>query len=147
MTAVLYFVFVSFFPLAYAEEISYASEISGLDENLIRAVIWTESKYREDAVSPAGATGLMQIMPATRREVSENSGIAADGSAKSEIALGSLYLREMLLLTGNESDALMSYNAGYGNVMKWKNEGATPFRETLDYVDRVNFARNVYSLL
>lgn len=146
VTAVLYFVFVSYFPLSYANEISYASEISGVDEDLIRAVIWTESKYKEDAESSAGATGLMQLMPSTRREISEASGITADGSARSEIALGSLYLREMLRLTGNERDALMSYNAGYGNVLKWK-EGGEPFAETVEYVKRVNFARRVYTLL
>lgn len=147
VTAVFYYIFVSFFPLTYAEEVTYAAEQTGLDEELIRAVIWTESKYRADAVSPSGATGLMQMLPSTRREVSENCGVTADGSPRSEILLGSLYLREMLLRTGSERDALMAYNAGYANVAKWQSGGGEPFKETADYVVRVAFARRIYSLL
>ena len=61
-----WFIGAAAFPLSYAEEIRAAAERSGLDEDLVRGVIWAESKYREDAVSPAGATGLMQLMPGTR---------------------------------------------------------------------------------
>ncbi len=142
----LYFVAASFFPLSYAAEIKEASEKFGLDENLIRAVIMTESGYDESAVSGAGAEGLMQLMPSTRKWISESVGIPSDGSARSEILLGSAYLRYLLDLTGDETDALMSYNAGYSNVLKWK-QGAEPFPETVEYVRRVRFFGKIYSLL
>lgn len=144
---VFYFLFSSAFPLGYGREIGEATDRFGLDADLVRAVIWTESKYREDAVSRAGASGLMQLMPETRAWASETSGIAADGSAASEINLGCWYLRYLLDLTGNETDALMSYNAGYANVSAWKRGDGTPFEETTAYVDRVNFARKIYRLL
>lgn len=147
ITAALYFVTAAYFPNSYSEEISRAAEASGLDEELIRAVIWTESKYREDAESSAGALGLMQLMPATRRETAERYGVRADGTAGSEIMLGSLYLAQMLELTGNETDALMAYNAGYGNVSRWKSGIGSPFAETTEYVKRVSFAKRIYSLL
>lgn len=141
-----WFIGAAAFPLSYAEEIRAAAERSGLDEDLVRGVIWAESKYREDAVSPAGATGLMQLMPGTRAWISGRTGIAADGSAGSEIMLGCMYLSYLTDVTGSETDALMSYNAGYANVLEWK-KGGEPFPETLEYVRRVFFARRVYSLL
>ncbi len=144
--AAFYFVTSSLFPLAYDKEVAEAARAYELDEALIRAVIWTESKYDETATSEAGASGLMQLMPSTRAWVSEREGIAADGSARSEILLGSAYLRYLLDLCGDETDALMSYNAGYSNVMSWKIGGA-PFPETAEYVKRVNFARKIYTLL
>lgn len=87
--AALYFAAVGFFPLKYSAEVREAGEKFDLDENLIRAVILTESGYDESAVSSAGAEGLMQLMPSTRRWISETSGIPSDGSARSEILLGS----------------------------------------------------------
>ncbi len=144
--AALYFAAVGFFPLKYSAEVREAGEKFDLDENLIRAVILTESGYDESAVSSAGAEGLMQLMPSTRRWISETSGIPSDGSARSEILLGSAYLRYLLDLTGDETDALMSYNAGYSNVLKWK-QGGTPFPETVEYVRKVRFFGKIYALL
>ena len=141
---VLYFIASAFFPRAYEAEIEYAARATGLDEDLIRAVIWTESKFDEDAVSGAGASGLMQMTEDTRAFVSERTGAEADGSARSEIYLGSAYLRYLLDRCGNETDALMSYNAGYYNVMRWKAEGSEPYPETREYMRRVEFARRVY---
>ncbi|MBQ7227028.1 MAG: lytic transglycosylase domain-containing protein [Clostridia bacterium] len=146
LITVSYFVAISYFPLSYRAEIKEASQRYGLEEELIRAVILVESSYREDAVSHAGAEGLMQMMPETRKWISSKVGVASDGSARSEILLGCGYLRYLLDLTGDETDALMSYNAGYSNVLKWK-EGETPFPETVEYVRRVNFARKIYHLI
>ena len=141
-----YFFGLSIFSFKYADEVSLASKRYTLPEQLIRSVILVESGYDEGAVSRAGAEGLMQMMPTTRAWMSEITGITADRSPKSEILLGSAYLRYLLDLTGNLTDALMSYNAGYTNLQKWK-EGGTPFPETLTYVKRVFFAMNIDRLL
>lgn len=142
--AVLYFIASAYFPQTYGAEIADASRRTGLDENLIRAVIWTESKFDEAAVSAAGASGLMQMTDETREFISLRTGVEADGSAESEIFLGSAYLQYLINRCGNEKDALMSYNAGYGNVMRWKEEGGEPYPETREYVKRVEFARRMY---
>lgn len=141
--AVLYLFIVLTFPKKYDAEIAQAAAEYGIDENLIRAVIWTESKYDEAAVSSAGASGLMQLMPETRQEQSKRSGITADGSAYSEIMLGTGYLARMIKATGDEKTALMAYNAGLTNVLNWDE----PYAESADYVKRVGFARKVYIYL
>ena len=147
LIAAAYYAFACVFTDAYSEYTAEAAERYGLDEPLVRAVILVESGYREDAVSGAGATGLMQLMPATRAEASAESGIAADGSARSEILLGSYYLRRMLDMTGNEADALAAYNAGPGKLAEWKRGEGEMYPETREYVRRVTFARRIYSLI
>ena len=143
LIAAFYFATKIVFPEKYSEEIASASAVYGIDENIIKAVIWTESKYNESAVSSKGASGLMQLMPQTRAEQSEISGIAADCSPYSEIMLGTGYLARMLLDTGDLETALMAYNAGLANVRKW----SSPFPESAEYVRRVFFARNIYKYL
>ena len=138
-----YFAAATVFPRRYNEEIAAASAAYGIDENLICAVIWTESKFDESAVSGKGASGLMQMMPETRAEQSRLSGIAADGGALSEIMLGTGYLARMIKLTGDEQIALMAYNAGIGSISRWDE----PYAETKEYVRRVNLARNIYKYL
>lgn len=141
--AAFYFTVCAVFPDKYTEEINAASEKYGISADLIRAVIWTESKFDEDAVSAKGASGLMQMMPATRAEQSNISGIYADGTPATEILLGTGYLLRMIVATDSEEDALMAYNAGLANVRSW-NE---PFAESAEYVKRVKFARNIYKYL
>ena len=97
----VYHVLSARFPDDYGDITALAAERYGVDEPLVRAVILVESGYREDAVSGAGAEGLMQLMPATRAEVSAKSGVPDDGSPRSEILMGTYYLRSMLDLTGN----------------------------------------------
>lgn len=143
IVAVLYLLAVGYFPKKYDAEIAQAAAQYGIDENLIRAVIWTESKFDESALSLKGASGLMQLMPGTRSEQSERSGIAADGSAYSEIMLGTGYLARMMKAAGDEETALMAYNAGLANVLNWDE----PYPESVNYVKRVNFARKVYIYL
>lgn len=131
------------FPDMFAAEITLAADEYELDADLIRAVIWTESKYKEDAVSGKGASGLMQMLQATRIEQSEYSGVAIDGSAYSEIMLGTGYLMRMILATGEIELGLMAYNAGLRNVLTWEQ----PFKESSDYVKRVMIAYNIYRYL
>jgi soluble lytic murein transglycosylase-like protein len=105
----------------------------GVDPRLIHAVIWQESKYKNAAVSHAGAQGLMQLMPATAKR------FKCDDRSDSEanVTAGVKYLRWLLKrFDGNVTLALAGYNAGEGNVMKYGRR-VPPFRETRNYVRRV----------
>jgi len=101
----------------------------GVDPRLLHAVIWQESKYKNAAVSHAGAQGLMQLMPATaaRFKCDDRS------DAKANIEAGTKYLRWLLKrFNGDVTLALAGYNAGEGNVDK--HAGVPPFDETQNYV-------------
>jgi hypothetical protein len=103
-----------------------------LSPALIRAVVKTESDYRVRAVSPAGAQGLMQLMPATAREL----GVTDPFDIDQNIQGGAQYLRRMLdQFNGNVHLALTAYNAGPGTVAKY--DGKVPYPETRNYVQRV----------
>ena len=103
-----------------------------LSEVLIHSVIRTESNFRADAVSPAGAQGLMQLMPATARE----PGVTDPFDVQQNIDGGAKYLRQMLDRFGGDLKlALAAYNAGPGTVARY--DGRVPYRETREYVKRV----------
>ncbi|MDT7690521.1 MAG: hypothetical protein QOE46_3280 [Acidobacteriota bacterium] len=109
--------------------ILHVGEHEGVDPRLIHAVIWQESKYKNDATSQVGAQGLMQLMPATAKRF--NCDDRSD--AESNVTAGTKYLRFLLKrFDGNVSLALAAYNAGEGNVDKY--EGIPPFGETQAYV-------------
>jgi soluble lytic murein transglycosylase-like protein len=103
-----------------------------LAPELIRSVIRAESGFRPDAVSPAGAMGLMQLMPETAAEL----GVSDPFNAGQNIDGGARYLRQMLDRFGGRIElALAAYNAGPGAVEK--HAGRVPYPETRDYVQRV----------
>ena len=87
----------------------------------------------------------MQLMTGTRAMMSERTGIVADGSAESEIMLGTAYLTLMLETFDSEDDALDAYNAGPANVARWNENGEEPFGETREYVAKVKLYRRVYA--
>jgi soluble lytic murein transglycosylase-like protein len=117
---------------AIEQAIQQAASRYNLSANLIRSVIRAESAFRPDAVSPAGAQGLMQLMPETAKEL----GVADPFDVRQNIDGGARYLRQMLdRFDGNIRLALSAYNAGPGAVEKY--EGQVPYAETRDYVKRV----------
>lgn len=104
-----------------------------LPSALLHAVVKVESAYNPKAVSPKGATGLMQLMPATARRYGVND--ATDPSEN--IAGGAKYLRYLLELFNNDlALALAGYNAGEGAVIKYQRQ-IPPYPETQAYVKKV----------
>ena len=122
-------------------EIDAAALRNNLDPNLVRAVVRAESSYRPDAISSAGAMGLMQLMPATAASL----GVVNPFDIRQNIDGGTRYLRRMLDLFDNNLElALAAYNAGQGNVRR--HGGIPPFAETQAFVPRVLGFMEEYAL-
>lgn len=114
---------------------SLAGELArkhGLDPALVLAVISVESAFQPAAVSPKGAQGLMQLMPATAREL----GVTDALDPAQNVDGGVRYLRALVeQYKGDLRLALAAYNAGAGAVKR--HGGVPPYRETRDYVEKV----------
>jgi soluble lytic murein transglycosylase-like protein len=119
--------------------ISKASRKYGVDVGLIRAVIKAESDFNPQAVSHAGARGLMQLMPATARSL----GVSDSFDPEQNVMGGTRFLKDMLRrYDGNLDAALAAYNWGPGNVDRRPDN--LP-RETRDYLARVKQLYTSYS--
>ena len=124
---------------AFDEEIQTAARVYTVEDSLIHAIIHAESAYQPAALSPRGAQGLMQLMPATQKELQ----IVDVFDPLTNIEGGTLYLSRLL----NQFDqsvelAAAAYNAGPGAVREYG--GIPPYKETREYVRRVKILYRRY---
>lgn len=148
------------FPLAYTENFISAASKTRADASFLMAIARSESAFREDARSPVGALGLMQLMPATAKATARKVGVRYNKKsllqAPVNIKLGSQYFNELLeKFNGNRILATAAYNAGPHRVNRWLNDAAPlpfdawietiPFKETRHYVQRVLSYAVIYS--
>jgi soluble lytic murein transglycosylase len=134
-----------------------------VDEFLVYSIIREESRFQRDAVSPAGAIGLMQLIPDTGRSTAERVGISGYKTDRLyipsiNVELGVAYFKRVLEdFNGNIYLALGSYNAGPHNVAKWITKlgnldadefvEEVPFHETRNYIKRVLRSYGAYKAI
>ncbi|REJ38343.1 MAG: lytic transglycosylase [Bacillota bacterium] len=156
------------YPLDYRDVIVANARRHGLDPALVASVIRVESGFNPEAVSPRGALGLMQVMPATGQWVAGQMGMEGFmpdhlHDPETNIAMGTWYLADLMrTFDGDLVLALAAYNAGRGNVSRWISErpGAAARDRSLDsrlagipspatprFVRRVLDGQRVYDLL
>ena len=124
--------------------IFHAGAREGVDPRLIHAVIQQESKYDSDALSPAGARGLMQLLPSTAKR------FACDDTKDKtcNVEAGTKYLAWLLKrFNGDVTLALAGYNAGEGSVDKY--QGVPPYPETQNYINKImaNYGKTYHPIL
>ena len=121
-------------PTTPPEFAAHAARKFALPEGFVRSVMKAESGFHPTALSPKGAIGLMQLMPATARELGVDP-----HNPKQNAEGGTQYLRDLLSRYEDSPDqvllALAAYNAGPGAVQKY--HGVPPYRETREYILRV----------
>ncbi|MEN8677078.1 MAG: lytic transglycosylase domain-containing protein [Alteriqipengyuania sp.] len=128
-------------PDAYKAKVAELSARFDLSPSLIEALVWQESRWRENAVSPVGARGLAQLMPGTARDL-----VVDPNDPFANLEGGARYLREQLdRFDGDLEKALAAYNAGPGRVIRAN--GVPRIRETQLYVAAImgrlaNHSRN-----
>ncbi|MGJ7458045.1 transglycosylase SLT domain-containing protein [Halomonas sp. RA08-2] len=150
------------FPEAYREHFLHWGRQTSVDPYLLMGIARRESAYNPTAVSPAGARGLMQVMPGTATQLARQLGISDPGAygvldPALNIRLGSTYIRDMLdRYSGNRLAAAAAYNAGPGRVDRWLADApeefdlfveSIPFRETRLYVQAVLSYRAIFESL
>lgn len=119
--------------LPFAEAVSAAAKESALEPALLHAVIAAESNHNPRAVSPRGAQGLMQLMPATARRLHLNNPF----DPVQNVRAGALYLKELKdMFKGDLNLTLAAYNAGPGAVVRYGSR-IPPYAETRRYVPKV----------
>lgn len=126
---------------AYADPVMQAAETHGVDPALVRALMHAESAFNPDALSHKGAQGLMQLTPATAKEL----GVEDASDPNQNIAGGTKYLAQLLKrFNGNVQLATAAYNAGPNAVKKYN--GVPPYKETEVYVERVGILHQRYQM-
>lgn len=138
------------YPLEYRAIIEGHAENYDLDPALLAAVIYRESRFDPEAVSEAGAIGLMQLLPDTAKGIATYTGgtkfrVEDLRDPELNVRYGAFYLRRLLDKYGDVELALAAYHAGQGNVDDWlaRGEGIL-FPETREYVDDVLRLRGIY---
>jgi soluble lytic murein transglycosylase-like protein len=126
-------------PQAYAQEVKHAVDAFGVDEALVRAIMHAESWFEVDALSSAGAQGLMQLMPATQKRF----GVSDPYNSMQNITAGVQYLAWLMNEFNHDTNYVVAaYNAGENAVKR--HQGVPPFSETQEYLRRVNILYKRY---
>jgi soluble lytic murein transglycosylase len=149
-----------YYPIRYEDTIKRYSSRNGIDPYLVMALILQESYFNPRARSRVGAIGLMQVMPATGQELGRQLHgvfkVTRLEDPTTNIELGTLHFKRLIGIFGGEVRlAVASYNAGQGNVLKWRRAAprkpmdefleSIPFPETRNYVKRVTLLRSSYA--
>lgn len=151
------------YPKPYNARVVAEGEYHGVDPLLLFAMMKVESGFDENAISRSGAKGLMQIMDKTGDWGAKECGISDYTTSDlfepdTNIKIGTWYIARLIKqYNGDINMALTAYNAGSGNVAKWRsnkqyshdgvNLHTIPFKETKNYVKKINFHYQVYQLL
>lgn len=123
----------------YAKEFKSAAKKTRVDDAFLRAIAHAESGFDERATSTKGAQGVMQLMPDTAHEL----GVVDPYAHEQSISGGARLLQRLLALyKGDYSRAAAAYNAGIGAVAKYG--GIPPYKETVDYVQKVTALHAAY---
>jgi len=142
-----------FYPSAYEEQVNKYGSTYNIEPNFILAIIREESRFKADAGSHAGAQGLMQIMPATGKNIAKQIGISNFSTTmlhdpEINIKMGVYYIRQMLdNFNQNKYYALGAYNSGPGAMQKWiaryGSLDTDEFIESLTYDETKNYIKKV----
>jgi soluble lytic murein transglycosylase len=148
-----------YYPMKYMDAILKYSRKNQLDPYLVMGLIHQESYFNPKARSPVGATGLMQLMPPTAKELARRLHSSANvEDPEVNIRLGTFHFRQLVDMFGGVVQlAVASYNAGQGNVLRWRRAAgrkpldefieSIPFPETRNYVKRVTMLSASYRRL
>jgi soluble lytic murein transglycosylase-like protein len=150
-----------YYPLKFEKEIREAARDQDLDPYLVMALVHQESAFNPEIQSRAGAMGLMQLMPPTARELGNRlySAFTETRLRNPEVnlKLGTYYLRRLISQMGGSVElALAAYNAGPGNLSRWRRVNrrpldefieSMPYHETRGYVKRITLLRSSYEKL
>ena len=141
------------YPYPYQELVELYAKANGVDSALVASVIMNESRFQNDARSPRGAIGLMQIMPETAQWIAvqlgdDNFSLEKLHEPETNIRYGVWYLAELQReFAGNNILALAAYNAGRGTVRDWIEEGDWPWTfhalDKIPYPETRSYVKNV----
>jgi soluble lytic murein transglycosylase len=147
------------YPFAHANTVRTGAAAAKIDPALVYSIARQESRFYTGARSLAGATGLMQVMPATGAAVAQGLGLGAQtarlGETDFNVRIGAQYLKSLLDDLGNPMLAFAAYNAGPGRALGWRGTKpmdaaayaeSIPFDETRDYVKRVTANAYYYQM-
>ncbi len=153
------------YPKKYQEIVSIYAKDYEIEENLIYALIKSESNFNKDAVSNKGAVGLMQLMENTAKDVIRSNNLIINTNdltnellnVTNNINIGTKYISTLLEKYGNKEVALAAYNAGTGTVDNWINKNIIkadgsdieniPYKETNNYVRKILRDYKIYQKL
>jgi soluble lytic murein transglycosylase-like protein len=148
-----------YYPTKYQDDIITNAKKNNVDPYLIMGLINQESYYNPSARSPVGAVGLMQLMPPTSKELARRLHTSSNAEDPHvNIRLGTFYFKQLVdMFNGSQLLAVAAYNAGMGNVLRWKRAApgrpldelieSMPFQETRNYVKRVQMLGASYRRL